>query len=99
MSLRDDFEKHVEATSVCWVEEMRSRLFARSANGGYYEWSGLESRFQDFAAGHAAGLEAAAAECDKQEKSLYSTLNGNSDAIPSSIGAGICAAAIRAMKP
>lgn len=63
--MRERFEKHVEATSVCWVEEMRSRLFARNANGGYYEWQGLESRFRDFAAGHAAGLEQAADECEK----------------------------------
>ena len=56
MSLRDEFEKHVEARSVCWVEEMRARLFERN-KAGQYTWQGLESRFQDFQAGHAAGLE------------------------------------------
>lgn len=57
--MREQFEKHVEATSVCWVEEMRSRLFDRN-KVGQYTWQGLESRFADFQAGHAAGLEAAA---------------------------------------
>ena len=70
MSLRDEFEKHVEARSVCWVEEMRARLFERN-KAGQYTWQGLESRFQDFQAGHAAGLEDAAAICDNADKSAH----------------------------
>lgn len=59
MSIRESFERHIEATSVAWYESLRENVFERDHHG-QYTWGGLESRFVDFQAGHAQGLEQAA---------------------------------------